>query len=183
MSKLLKRALKSAILPAALLVAGKFLSVFMLITYLGYDFLVSNETNRFFTIQLYLSDPKASLFVNSYSNLLTLLIIALPSLYMIFQLIVLKNAQNNPRVVVKLTKLNLLKWVNSSKNSLISTLIWTIFLWIITGITISSSINMQTYSWIAILAGFFALLCTWGLLRTFEIETDRIYPEDKGNYI
>jgi hypothetical protein len=183
MSKLLNKALKSAILPASLLVSGKFISVFLLISYLGYDFFVTNEKTNLFSIQLYLSDASATLFVNSYSNLITLLLIAIPTLFMIVQITLLKNAQTNPRVVVKLTRLNILKWVTGSDNSLVKVLSWTIFLWIISGIVISASINSQTYGWIGILAGVLSLLCSWGLLRTFELETDKIYPEEDKRYL
>ena len=183
MSKLLKKALKSAIFPASLLVAGKFLSVFLLISYLGMNFSVGNDNASFFTIQLYLNDPKATLFVNSISNLFSLLIIAIPSLYFLLQLTLFKNAQGDPRVVVKLTKLNLLKWVTSQESSLIKVTVWTVFLWIISGIVISSTISFSTYSWIGILAGILVTLSTWGLVRTFEMETAKIYPEEGDTYL
>lgn len=183
MSKLLRQAIKSAILPASLLVTGKFLSVFILISYLGYDFFVDNQKSSLFTIQLYISDPTATLFINSISNLTSLLLIAIPTIYMLVQMTLLRNAQSDPRVVVKLTKLNILKWVTGQNNSLIKMVVWTIFLWLISGVVISSSISMETYGWIGILAGVLTLVSTWGLLRTFEIETDKIYPEEGSRYI
>lgn len=183
MSKLLKKALKSAIFPASLLIAGKFLSVFLLISYLGLNFIVENENTSLFTIQLYLPDPKITLFVNSVSNLITLLVIAIPSLYYLIQLTLFKSAQENPRVVVKLTRLNLLKWVTSQESSLIKVTIWSIFLWIIAGIVISSTIRSETYSWIGILAGVLATIATWGLIKTFESETAKIYPEEGDTYL
>lgn len=183
MSKLLKRALSSSIIPASLLVAGKFVSVFSLISILGQSFSLTNNKTNFFTIQLFLSDERTAMIVNSYSNLITLLLIAIPTIFMLLQISLFKNAQTNPRVVVKLTRLNILKWVTSSESSLVKVLIWTMFLWIIAGITISSAINMQTYNWIGILAGFLALVSTWGLLRTFELETDKIYPEEDKTFI
>ncbi len=183
MSKLLRKALKSAILPASLLVTGKFLSVFFLISYLGNNFFVTNDVTSIFTIQLYLTDIQSALFVNSFSNLITLLVIALPTFYMLIRLTLFKSAQSNPRIVVKLTRLNILKWVTSQESNLVNMLIWTVFLWIIAGVTIASSVNMQTYSWVGILGGALALLSTWGLLKTFESETDRIYPEESNRYL
>lgn len=183
MSKLLRKALKSAILPASLLVAGKFLSVFLLISYTGLQFFVRNDNSSFFTIQLYLTDPNATLFVNSFSNLISLLLVAVPALYQLLQLILLEKAQGNPRVIVKLTKLNLLKWVTSQESSLVKVVVWTVFLWIISGIVISSSINSSTYAWIGIFAGFVAMISTWGLLKTFESETAKIYPDEGQRYL
>lgn len=182
MSKLLRKALKSAILPASLLVTGKFISVFFLISYLGTSFFLTNDIVSIFSIQLFVEDPRIAIYVNSFSNLFTLLLIAIPTLYILIRLTLFKSAQENPRTIVKLTKLNILKWVTSQKSNLISMIVWTMFLWIISGIIISSSIAGQTFSWIGILAGVFSLLSTLGLLRTFESETAKIYPEEH-NYL
>lgn len=178
MSKLLRKALKSAILPASLLVTGKFVSVFFLISYLGTSFFLTNEVISFFSVQLFVEDPNVAFFVNSFSNLFTLLLIAIPTFYMLIRLSLFKTAQENPRIIVKLTKLNILKWVTSQKSNLITILIWTMFLWIISGITISSCIQTQSASWIGVFAGVLSLLSTIGLLRTFETETAKIYPEE-----
>lgn len=183
MSKLLRKALKSAILPASLLVTGKFISVFFLISYLGTSFFLTNEIVSFFSIQLFVSDPTLAIYINSYSNLFTFLVIATPTFYMLIRLTLFINAKENPRIVVKLTKLNILKWVTSQKSNLISMIVWTMFLWIISGIVISSVLTGQTFTWIGVFAGVSALLATLGLLRTFETETDKIYPEEKNNYL
>lgn len=183
MSKLLRKALKSAILPASLLVTGKFISVFFLISYFGSSFFLTNDIASFFSVQLFVEDTRMALYVNSLSNLFTLLLIAIPTFYMLLRLTLFKSAQENPRIIVKLTKLNILKWVTSQKSNVITVIIWTIFLWIISGIIISSTVSLQTFSWIGVFAGVLSLLSAIGLLRTFESEIDRIYPEEKNNYL
>lgn len=183
MSKLLRKALKSAILPASLLVTGKFISVFFLISYFGSSFFLTNEVINLFSIQLFVEDYKTALYINSYSNLFTLLLIAIPTLYMLIRITLFKSAQENPRVIVKLTKLNILKWVTSQNSNLITVIIWTLFLWITTGIIIASLLDQQTFSWIAVFASILSLISAFGLLRTFESEIDRIYPEEKNNYL
>jgi hypothetical protein len=183
MSKLLKRALKLAITPASLLIVGKFLAIMILVTLYKLDFKIENGTSSLFSIQFLLASEKDTLFVNSISNLTSLLLIAFPTYYMLVKRTVLKDAQTNPRTVVKLTKLNILKWVTKEETTFMQSLIWTVFLWIVSGISIASCVMLQTYSWIGIVAGVLAILSAWGLLRTFEIETDRIYPRDNNRYL
>lgn len=182
MSKLLKKALKSAVLPSALLVSGKFLSTFILISIFNESLSLTNNVESVFSIQLYLSDPIVAMKVNSISNLITLLLIAIPTMYFLLRATLLYDAQSNPRIVVKLTKLNILKWVTGQESSIIKVTIWTAFLWIISGICISSTIEQGTYSWIGVLAGVLSLIASFGILKTFEKETARIYPEDNGRY-
>ncbi|MCK9368775.1 hypothetical protein M0R04_02240 [Candidatus Dojkabacteria bacterium] len=178
MSKLLKRALKSAILPSSILIAGKFLSVFLLISVLGVKFSVTNEIQNFFSIQLNIVDQTTAIYINSLSNFICLLLIAIPTFVILFRNTLLKDAQSNPRVVVRLSKLNILKWVTGPENSLIKVIVWTIFLWIITGICISQAVSNSIYPWIGVIAGVLSLLSSYGILRTFEKETAKIYPED-----
>lgn len=183
MSKILIKALKSAILPSSLLIAGKFLSVFIIIAILSSGFSVTNNIQSIFSIQVLVNNTYDAVLINSISNLVCLILIALPTFYMLIRSTLLKDAQKNPRVVVKLTKLNILKWVTGHESSLIKITIWIAFLWIITGITIASTVNLETYPWIGVLSGVLSLIAALGILKTFEKETDRIYPEESNRYI
>ncbi len=182
MSKLLKRALRIAILPASILVAGKFLSLIVLTTINGFPIWIENDITSFFSIQIYVSNSNVATQINSYSNLITLLLIAIPTVYMLVRKTLLKDIEHDPRTVVRLTKLNILKWVTSQDTTFLQILLWTVFLWIVTGVIVSSTLLEQTYTWIAILAGTLSILCTWGLIRTFEVETAKIYPQTDKQY-
>lgn len=182
MSKLLKRALKLAILPACLLVVGKFVSVFTLIALNQIDYTIETTSSNLFSVQVYLQSTNDVVVVNSYSNLATLILIAIPTFYIILRKVFMFSAQDNPRTIVKLTRLNILKWVNSDKTPILNLAIWTVFLWIISSITIAASLTLTTHTWIGITAGIIAILSAWGLIRTFELETDKIYPRDRKPY-
>jgi len=183
MSRILKRALKIAIFPASLIVAGKFVAVFTVIAVKQLEFTIENMTDGFFSIQIFLEDDPSALMVNSYSNLTLLLLIAIPTYYMLTKKILLNNVEGNPRTIVKLTKLNMLKWITKDSTAILSITIWTIYLWIVAGICISSTLQYETYSWIAVCAGITALISSWGLIKTYEKETDKIYPKDNEGYI
>ena len=183
MSKILRRALKIAILPASLLITGKFLSMFFLISYFGFGFNIQTAYSGLLDIQVALDNVKAVNLVNSYSNLFVLLVILIPIIYMSFRKIILQNTLENPRTVAKLTRLNILKWITNEKTSILTMLIWVIFLWIITGVIVSSTLTDTTYSWIAIFATVASILSTWGLVKTFEVELDKIYPNSVSKYL
>lgn len=182
MSKLLKRALKISLTPAILMIAGKFLGIMIPSIVYDLDFFIQNEINGLISIQILFTDSNVTLFVNSVSNLTMILFLAVPTLYFIIKTSVYQNTLQNPRTVVKITRLNILKWITKRDTSFLQIFIWTAFLTIASIIVIMHTLQNQTYDWIGISSGVISLLCIWGTIKTFELETDKIYPKENNYY-
>lgn len=182
MSKLLKRALKISIVPAILIIVGKFLGILCTSIIYNLNFQVSNDLSGIFSIQIYYSDPSTTLFVNSISNLVMVLVIAIPLLFFILKTYLYNTVADNPRTIVKMTKLNILKWITSKSTSFLTIFIWCAFLWLAAGITIAHTLQGNTYDWIGITAGSLAMLISLFTIKTFEIETAKIYPTEHKYY-
>lgn len=178
MSILLKKALKISITPAILMIAGKFLGIIILIMIYNFQFDVGNEITGIFSTQLYLSDDSTTLFVNSISDLSMILLLSIPTLYMIIQTTIIQNAASNPRTIAKVVKFNVLKWVTSGQTTFLRIFIWTSFVIISSSVVIVNSLKGSTYMWIGIISGTISLFCVWGLIKTFEIETNKVYPNN-----
>jgi len=176
MSILLKKALKLSILPAVLMIAGKFIGIMSLIISYNLQFEVGNEINGIFSTQLFLGDDKITLFVNSISDFTMLLLLAVPTLYMIIKTTVLQKAKNNPRTIAKMVKFNILKWVTSNTSTFLQIFIWTSFILISSVIVITNTLQGDTYQWVGITSGVLSLFSIWGLIKTFETETNKVYP-------
>lgn len=179
MSKLLRRALKISIVPAILMIVGKFLGIFVTSVLYDLQFNIDNDISGIFSVQIYFTDQATTLFVNSISNLSMVLLLLLPIVYFIIKTYLYDAAHNNPKTIIKMTRLNLLNWITKNDTSFLKTLIWCTFLWLATAITITHSIQGNTYSWVAITVGIVALLVTLFTIKTFELETDKIYPIEK----
>lgn len=176
MSVLLKKALKLSILPAVLMIAGKFVGVMALIIAYDLQFEVGNEINGIFSTQIFLTEQGNTLFVNSISDISMLVVLGIPTLYMIIRTTILQRASENPRTIAKVVKFNMLKWVTSNNSTFLQIFIWSSFLLISSIITISNSLQGDSYLWVGITGGVLSLLSVWGLIKTFEIETDKVYP-------
>jgi len=183
MLKLLKRALKVSLAPAVLMIVVKFVAVFGVAYFQDFDYTIGNNFLGLFTVQVYFNSPTVTTYVNSISNFFLLLAIGIPTFYLHIKEFYYRKAQGNPKTIVKLTKLNLLKWITSQKSGFLNAFIWTCFLWITSAIIISSTLNSGTYLWIGVISALGIILSAWGLLTTFELETARIYPEDKHGYL
>ena len=179
MSKLLRRALKISIVPAILMIVGKFLGIFVTSVLYDLQFKIDNDISGIFSVQIYFTDQETTLFVNSMSNLAMVLLLLLPIIYFIIKTYLYAAAHNNPKTIIKMTRLNLLNWITKQDTSFLKTFIWCAFLWLATAITITHSVQGNTYPWIAITAGVIALLVTLFTIKTFELETDKIYPIEK----
>ena len=178
MSKLLKKALKLSVLPAVLMIAGKFVGLMALIIIYDLQFEVGNEISGIFSTQIFLADETTSLFVNSISDMSMILVLAVPTLYMIIRTTILQNTADNPRTIAKIIKFNILKWITSNKATFLKIFIWTSFVLISSVIIISNSIQGDSFIWVGIIAGTLSLLCIWGVIKTFEIESNKVYPSN-----
>jgi hypothetical protein len=160
------------------MIAGKFVGIMAIIIAYNLQFEVGNEINGIFSTQIFLADKTSTLFVNSISDLSMVIILAIPTIYMIIRTTLLQNVTNNPRTIVKVIKFNILKWITSNNTTFLKIFIWTSFILISSIITIVNSIQGDTYLWVGITSGVLSLLCVWGLIKTFELETDKVYPNN-----
>jgi hypothetical protein len=177
MSNLLKKALRFSLVPAILIIATKVIGVLVLNSVYDLDISIGNDIGQFFTTQIYISSEKDALLLNSFTDAFTLAAISLPLLYMLVKVFVQKQSQKDPRTVVKLTKANLLKWVTKEDISFLRIFVWTAFLWMVSALIIVNTINGNSYLTVGVVAGVLVLISTWGVLRVFEIDSNKVYPE------
>ena len=182
MSKLLRRTLKVSIAPAVLMIAGKLLGIIIANVIYKLDFFIDNQIKGIFSIQLYYTDSATTLLVNSVSNLIMVLVLAVPTLYFIIKTSVYQSAFENPRTIVKITKFNIAHWITKDDTSFLSIFIWASFLLIASLITIAQTIQGTCYDWVGIIAGVLTIFGVWGTIKTFEIEIDKIYPKEEKLY-
>lgn len=181
MSVLLKKAIKLSILPAVLMIAGKFVGIISLITAYDIQFEVGNKLNGIFSTQIFLAGQNNTLFVNSISDMTMLVVLGIPTIYMIIRTTILQSATENPRTIAKVVKFNMLKWVTSNNSTFLQIFIWSTFLLISSIIAISNSLQGDSYTWVGITGGVLSLLSIWGLIKTFEIETNKVYPNNNNH--
>ena len=158
MSRLLKRILKISVWPAILMIAGKLLGIIAANIVYKLDFFIDNQIEGIFSIQLYYTDSSTMVLVNSLSNLLMIIILAVPTIYFIIKTSIYESTLQNPRTIVKITKLNLLKWIAKDDTSFLLIFIWCSFLLVASFIVIAQNIQGICYSWIggisAVLANY-----------------------------
>ncbi|HRX44177.1 MAG TPA: hypothetical protein P5059_02935, partial [Candidatus Dojkabacteria bacterium] len=124
MSKLLKRALKYALVPAILMISGKILGIFLVTVKYGYPIEIGNDINGFFSTQIYFNDAAITYFVNSVSDLTMLIVISVPLIYQIVKTAIFQSTMNNPKTIVKAAKFNILSWITKDDTTFLQTFVW-----------------------------------------------------------
>ncbi len=177
MTSLLLKALKYSILPAATMIVTKLLGIYFTARYFGYAPEIGFDKQGPFSIQLFFDNNEMTTKVNSYSDLLMFVSLFIIIIYINFRLRLLDSAQHNPKTIVKLTKLNLLKWVTDKSNNFLRMLIWNIYSLIGSLIVIVNFLADETYKWIGYLA-IIACGCTiYITFKFFEEQLNKLYPD------
>jgi hypothetical protein len=178
MSKLIIAILKNSILPASLMIVGKVVGLFLTVRLFDFQMYLSNDIKQIFSIQVFFTDSNQTLIANSLSNGFMLILLAIGTFYLLIRHSIEVAATNDPRTIVKLVKYNILNWATSKNNTFLKALIWTLFLWAACLITMVSSISGTTTNYIALPAIVLMIVSAWRIIKTFELETDRIYHDD-----
>ncbi|MDY0097316.1 MAG: hypothetical protein RBS01_03145 [Candidatus Dojkabacteria bacterium] len=182
MSKLLKRALKNSLMPAILMIAGKALGIFVISAIYGFSLEIGNDINGIFSTQIYFQEGEVTYFVNSISDLLMLLALAVPTIYLIVKTVIFQSTMDNPKTIVKVAKFNMLNWITKDDTTFLKIFIWCAFLWLASAIVIKNSFEGDTYTWIAIVGSVISFFSAFGALKAFEVETNKVYPSSSKYY-
>lgn len=164
------------------MIAGKVFGIFFLSAVYTLTFEIGNDLNGIFSTQIYFEDPQTTLFVNSYSDLSMLIFLAIPTIYFVLKTAIFQSTVDNPKTIVKVARFNILQWITRDDTTFLKIFIWNAFLWVSSAIVVVNSLQGNTYTWVGILAGAIALLCGLGALKTFELETDKVYPDRRKYY-
>lgn len=178
MSKLLKKILKAAVFPAALMIVGKLagLSLANRVFNLGWE--LETNVGSLFSVRVSYADTQSVIISNSYSNLLMYLLMFIGTAVVLFQAYFLHSTHQNPKVLVKLVNVNFLLWLTDSENLFPKLAVWLAFLWGTTLILITQTIQGMTYPWISTSALVITVLSTWLGIKDFERDLHTIIPEN-----
>lgn len=181
MSKLLLQILKISVLPAALMISSKAAAMYLAIRFFDITLYIDDRIESFFTVQLYIDNFEEAQLVESISNLAMLVTMVGVFGYIMLRYTLYERSRNDPRTIVKLTKLNLTKWVTSKDTIFLKIFVWSLFVLITCAVVISSTLKGMTYLWIGGTAFMVIILTGWALIRTFESEVGKVYPTERRN--
>jgi hypothetical protein len=178
MSKLLRKVLKAAVFPAALMIVSKLagLSLANRLFNLGWN--LETNVGSLFSVRISYLSAQSVIISNTYSNMVMIITMLLGSGITIFQGYFLHTSHQNPKVLVKLMNINFLVWLTDSETLFPKMAVWIGFMWISTLVVIAQTIQSVSDPWVATLALITTTIFTWLSINDFERELDTIIPEN-----
>lgn len=169
MSKTLVKIVDASIFPAALMVAGKFIGLYLVLNLFNLDWGVENTPNSLVSARPVLLDSDLA-FASSYSDLFVMILMLLGFSYYVVKAVFLHSSHIDPRIVTRLAVNGLLDLVKDSFEIYNKASIWLLFVWLTNITIIINTLMGKTYTWVLLLSVVLSLLLTIILLRDVAYE-------------
>jgi len=165
-SRILLRLIDEAIVPAILVIGVKILGMFAVTKVFGYTW--SLDLTSFFGLRF--ESREALLAVNSYSNLLVLLVLGAGLLWIIIRAVHLHDTHISPRLALRLFSWDLSHLVTTSVDVYHQAVVWLSYLWLFVLLGIIHAATGLAYGWTAAIGFTIAAFFTWLVISDVERE-------------
>ena len=171
-TKSLTKLIDEAIVPAAALIFGKMLGLFLVIYFLKMPFNIASGEILKILPSVHFANLADYTIAENYSNLAMFSIAALGTIIVLVRAHFFHESHIHPKLHAKLASLNLESLVVPSYHLYHQAAIWLIFLWLSVGFLIISTILGVTYPQIAIIAFVVAANFSWVFALDIEKEVE-----------
>lgn len=178
MTKLIRAIIKYSLWPASLMILGKIAGLVIAVTFYKLTIFSTNEVDGLFSYQLLFISESETQLANSISNITMLSLLLLGYFYFTIKYFLSSSIANNPKTIVKLVRMNLIGLITGNNYSFLKSFLWSAYMISACLISLIASLNGNSYSWIGLVSFIIILGCVWGLIKSFEIESSKIYPEN-----
>ncbi len=180
MSKSLIKLIDYSLLPALLMVFGKFVGVILVGKFIGVNVNIREYSDALLAVSPMVSKQDL-ITITSYSDLIMYAFVAGLFSVVLIKAVFFHNTHAKPTLVAKLAHSNMLSLIQNSYEIYHSASIHLVFLWIATSIVIFNSAVGNTYSWIAVLSTISSIVLTAILLQDVYREIENI-KNKPGSY-
>jgi len=175
-SRTLIRLIDQAIVPAMLLLCVRFVSMVLLTYLFGIKFAISSGGFTF-------SSKEDILFINSYSTLAMIVILGTGLLYILIKALYFHDTHISPQLTTKVFHHRLSTLIQSSFELYSQGVIWLIYLYLISTISLILAVFDYVHFWIPVVGFIFSGVATLVLIMDVEKElesTEDSYVEEES---
>jgi len=166
-SRTLVRLIDQAIVPAIMLLCVRFISVVLLTYFFSIKFSVSAVGFTFHNAQDYI-------FINSYSTLSMAVVLGVGLLYILIKALYFHDTHISPHLTTKLFHHRLATLIQSSFELYSQGVIWLIYLYLISAVSIILAVFNYTYGWIPVVSILLCGISTIVLIIDVEKELESL---------
>ncbi|MCA9391737.1 hypothetical protein KC614_00845 [candidate division WWE3 bacterium] len=166
-SKILTRLISEALLPAVLLVVAKVIGVLVLVK----SFSIAWQLNTSSLLpDFVLHDKAATVFVNSYSNLIVFVVVIIGLAWVLTKAYHFHDTHIKPSLILQLLSWNLTGLMTSSHEVYNKGVVWISYMWLVVLLIGVHTFLQATYLWVFVFALVASLVATWYFVADVERE-------------
>lgn len=169
MSKSLVKIVDASLFPAALMVAGKFVGLYLTIKAFGFDWGVDSKPSVFFSSRPIFMEEDL-LVASSYSDLFLIFVMIFGFSFHIIRAIFLHKSHIHPKLLTRLAMHGLLGLVKDSFEIYHRASVWLLFLWLVNVLVLINVLLGKTYTWVLAVGLAATIFLTIVLLRDVAYE-------------
>jgi len=173
MSKSLISLIEYSLIPAALLIIGKLVGIFVAIKLYNIPLTTKEYANQLFST-VGVATYSDLVHITSFSDIIMYLSVATYFSIILFRAIYFHDSHVKPSLVAKLATHNLLKLIQTSYQIYHKAFISIVFVLIANALIILNVFQNTTHVWIALISGIFTISLMLGLLYDVYREVNRI---------
>lgn len=171
MSKTLIKLVDFSLLPAALLIVGKVLGLWIAVNFFELEWGLETIPNNFFSVRpIFFS--KDIILASTYSDIVMFIVIVIGYSAVLIQALIFHNSHISPVVVAKLANYNLLGLVKSTFEIYHKAAIWSIFLWLSNILILINVLTSKTEVWVLVFSISVSLILSIFLLKDVANEIE-----------
>jgi hypothetical protein len=171
MSNSLIKLIELSLLPAAILILGKFVGIYLTASLFGLE-LGFRQTDSVFTSLQPVTSVSAVATLSSYSDLFMFVFVSIGFLVTLVFALYFHDTHFDAGTFAKLVKVNLVSLLRSSYQIYHASVVWLIFTWLSNLVVLFNVVAGSTESWILAVTIVSSLVMTTMLYRDFEKEVE-----------
>jgi hypothetical protein len=175
MSKSLLKLIDASLIPAAVMICGKVLGLWLVNSIFKLNWGIITDANNFFSVKISYENQASQILASTYSNLTMYLSIFLGFMFILTKALYFHSSHISPSTIAKLATNNLLNLISNSFEIYYKASVWLIILWFSLLAVIINVFIGNSYLWSGVLCFICTISATIILLQDVykEIEISR----------
>lgn len=170
MSKSLTKLIDAALIPAAVMICGKVIGLWISNTIFNLNWNIATDPNDFFSVQIVYATQEEQMIASSYSNLIMFMFVFIGFSFILTRALFFSSTNISPKMIAKLATRNLLNLIGDSFEIYHRASVWLVILWLALFSIVINILLGKAYVWTGIITFICAVSASVLLLRDVSRE-------------
>lgn len=160
------------------MIVSKLVGLYLVNRIFDLGWSLTTNLEGMFSVQVVYPDAASAIFSNTYSNLFMIVCLLIGNIFLVFQGYYLHTSHQNPKVLVRLVKFDLVAWLTDTATLFPKIAAWLSFLWVAAILSVVQTVQLTNYIGVSVFAFVATIIITALDIRDFEHEVKTTFSEN-----